>query len=90
MQYTTLAIPSATPHSCSSPSSTVTLLRAVLCPSELLPATPELDPSPSVLSPKLPKLQLDSRLLGSAGFGDELEPCCWVLPVPAVVFTAGA
>lgn len=62
----------STPHcSLSSPSSTVTLLRVAACPSELLAPTAELDPSASALSPTLPKLQLDSRLLGSAAFGEE-------------------
>jgi hypothetical protein len=55
----------------------VTVRLVALWLSELLPATAELEPSVSALSPTLPKLQLDSRLLsrllGSGGFGDEFE-----------------
>jgi hypothetical protein len=56
----------------SSTSSTVTVRLVKFWSPELLAATAELEASASVLSATLPKLQLDSSELGSAGFGDEL------------------
>lgn len=50
----------------SSASSTVAVRLVIFWPSELLPATAELEPSAT-----LPKLQLDSSELGSACFDDE-------------------
>jgi hypothetical protein len=57
--------------SLSSASSTVAVLLVTLCDPELLPATAELEPSPSFPPVELPKLQLDSKELGSAGFDVE-------------------
>lgn len=39
-------------------------------PSDPFPATPELEPSASLRSGMLPKLQLESSELDSTGFGD--------------------
>lgn len=58
--------------SLSSASSTVTARLVTFCPSELLPATAELDPPASFRSGRSPKLQLDSSELGAAGLGDGL------------------
>ena len=54
----------------SAASSTVAARFVTFCPSELLPATAELDPSASFRSGSSPKLQLDSSELGAAGLGD--------------------
>lgn len=53
-------------------SSTVAVLLLTLCDPELLPATAELEPSPSFAPVELPKLQLDASELGSAAFADEV------------------
>jgi hypothetical protein len=66
----------------------VTVRRAALDDSELLDATAELEPSASALSGALPKLQLDSREVGSTGFGD--EPAVVPKVVGAVVFDGPA
>jgi hypothetical protein len=52
-------------------SSTVAALLVTLGDPELLPAIAELEPSPSFPPVELPKLQLDSNELGSAGFDVE-------------------
>ena len=71
--------------SLSSASSTVTARFVTFCPSRLLPATAELEPSASFRSGRSPKLQLDSSELGAAGLGDEL-----VVGAVAVVVPEGA